>query len=195
MRLEWQVSRYIEPASRVCGDLAVVRIYGSLAVIAAIDGLGHGEEAERAAHVAQRTIEDEVGRPLEDIVHACHRALAPTRGAVMSLAELNLASRTLSWLGVGNVRGLLHRSDRALDPNRHELLQRAGIVGSLLPRLHTVELPIVPGDLLIFGTDGLRYDFADNLEGRTQPAQLAPALLAKHVRGDDDALVLVARIS
>src|SRR5438874_9809995 len=67
------------------------------------------------------------------------------------------------------------------------------IFGSELPRLHPVVLPIAPGDTLIFATDGIREGFAEGLPPEAAPQQLADQILARHGKGTDDALVLVAR--
>src|SRR4029077_2530979 len=100
-----------------------------------------------------------------------------------------------TWLGVGNVEGLLLHGDGPArpGPGRAALVTRGGIVGSELPRLHPVVLPIAPGDTLIFATDGIREGFADGLSLEAPPQHLADQILARHGKGTDDALVLVAR--
>src|SRR5207247_9958290 len=70
---------------------------------------------------------------------------------------------------------------------------RGGIVGAELPRLHPVVLAIAPGDTLFFATDGIREGFAEGLSPEAAPQQLADQILARHGKGTDDALVLVAR--
>src|SRR5207245_2855891 len=70
---------------------------------------------------------------------------------------------------------------------------RGGIGGSELPRPHPVVLPIAAGDTLIFTTDGIREGFAEALSSEATPQQLADHILARHGKGTDDALVLVAR--
>jgi hypothetical protein len=55
-------------------------------------------------------------------------------------------------------------------------------------------LAIVPGDTLVFATDGVDAAFERDLNGRVPVQPLAQRLLAVHGRGSDDALVLVVRI-
>jgi len=113
----------------------------------------------------------------------------------MSVAVFGRPDRSMTWLGVGNVEGLLLYGDgvaRSGSP-RASLVTRGGIVGSELPRLHPVVLPIAPGDTLIFATDGIREGFADGASLEASPQQLADQILARHGKGTDDALVLVAR--
>jgi hypothetical protein len=54
--------------------------------------------------------------------------------------------------------------------------------------------PICPGDLLVLATDGIRAGFAQGLALGDPPQQIADGILARHLKGNDDALVLVARI-
>jgi len=70
---------------------------------------------------------------------------------------------------------------------------RGGIVGSELPRLQPQQHHLATGDLLIFATDGIREGFVEGLPGDATPQQLADHILARHRKGTDDALVLVAR--
>ena len=49
------------------------------------------------------------------------------------------------------------------------------------------------GDTVILATDGIRDGFADGLAVAGTPQMMADAILAKHAKGNDDALVLVAR--
>ena len=113
----------------------------------------------------------------------------------MSVALLGHPDRSMTWLGVGNVEGLLLHGDGAAGSGfaRASLVTRGGIVGSELPRLHPVVLPIAPGDTLFFATDGIREGFAEGLPPEAAPQQLADQILARHGKGTDDALVLVAR--
>jgi serine/threonine protein phosphatase PrpC len=129
------------------------------------------------------------------LVERCHRALKGTRGAVLSVALFDHRDRSMTWLGVGNVEGMLLYADSPTrsGPARASLVTRGGIVGSELPRLHAEVLPVAPGDTLILATDGIREGFAEGLSLDASPQQLADHILARHGKGTDDALVLVAR--
>ena len=50
-----------------------------------------------------------------------------------------------------------------------------------------------PRGTLIFATDGIRGGFAEGLPTDATPQELADHILARHGKGTDDALVLVAR--
>jgi negative regulator of sigma-B (phosphoserine phosphatase) len=110
----------------------------------------------------------------------------------MSLASFSVVTKTMTWLGVGNVKGVLLCSDGRGDHTRERLLLRGGVVGYNLPTLRPSVLPIARGDTLILATDGLRSALVEDLALGDPPQQMADALLDSHRRGTDDAMVLVA---
>jgi hypothetical protein len=59
----------------------------------------------------------------------------------------------MTWLGVGNVQGVLMRADAKKGKVKESLLLRGGVVGSQLPALQATVIPIVKGDTLVFATD------------------------------------------
>jgi hypothetical protein len=99
----------------------------------------------------------------------------------------------MTWAGIGNVEGVLVRGDPAARPPRELLTPRGGVVGYVLPSVRAAALPIAPGDTLILATDGIRSCFTDGVDLRRSPQEVAGAIFARHARGSDDALVLVAR--
>ncbi len=99
----------------------------------------------------------------------------------------------MTWIGVGNVEAFLLRADRASEPVRESITLRGGIVGYHLPSLRPAEIPLARGDTLVFATDGLHGGFVDGVDVQASAQDVAGAILARHSRGDDDALVLVAR--
>jgi len=103
------------------------------------------------------------------------------------------AAGSMTWLGVGNVEGVLLHADAAGRPARTNLVTRGGIVGSELPRLRAQVCTVVPGDTVILATDGIKEHFAEGLPRDASPQQLADHILARYGKGTDDALVLVAR--
>ncbi len=193
--IEWGVATLALPGEAQSGDLHLVKPVGTGVLVAVVDGLGHGTEAASAAQAAVAALAQHATESPVRLVERCHRALKGTRGTVMSVAVFAQPDRSMTWLGVGNVEGLLLYGDGAVRSGspRASLVTRGGIVGSELPRLHPVVLPITPGDTLIFATDGIREGFAEGLPPEAAPQQLADQILARHGKGTDDALVLVAR--
>src|SRR5262249_33972746 len=90
------------------GDVHAVAATKARMILAAIDGLGHGVEAATAARVAARRIETAGDESLLLLMQRCHESLIGTRGAVISLASFDQAHATMTWVGVGNVAGVLY---------------------------------------------------------------------------------------
>ena len=175
------------------GDRAVIAPFRSGVVVAAVDGLGHGREAADAAAAAASVIQDCAGEPLERLVSRCHGQLRKTRGVALSLASLDAENHAMTWLGVGNVEGLLFRSNEMAPRARECLLLRGGIVGYQMGPLRSATLPIRPGDTLIFATDGVDREFSSESPLGHLPQEFADEIIARYGKASDDALVLVAR--
>ncbi len=191
--IDWGVATLALAGETESGDLHLVKPVGRGVLVAAVDGLGHGADAAAAARAAVTALDRDGDEFLVPVVRKCHQALVGTRGVVMSLAYLDGVKRSLTWLGVGNVEGVLLHADARARRARGSLVTRGGIVGSELPPLRADVQPVAPGDLLIFATDGIRGGFAEGLPTDATPQQLADHILARHGKGTDDALVLVAR--
>jgi hypothetical protein len=176
----------------VSGDAAVVQPFAGGVLVAVLDGLGHGPEAAAASRAATRILAAHAGEPIAALVTRCHDALRGTRGTVLSLASFDARAATMTWGGVGNVEGVLVRGDAAR-PGREVLTPRGGVVGYVLTPVRTAVLPVRPGDTLLLATDGIRGGFTDGVDLSRRPREVADEILARHARGSDDALVLVAR--
>jgi hypothetical protein len=182
---------------RESGDAWVLAPFDSGALLAVIDGLGHGPEAAHPAQLARRALQAEPHTDLVSLIGRCHTALRHTRGAVMTLVQIHLPRPTMTWVAVGNVEGRLVRGqrphERASYPSEAVLLM-GGVVGYQLPALKPATLALDPGDTVMLATDGLRADALETLSEHSAGAQQqADSLLATHGRDTDDALVLIAR--
>ena len=175
------------------GDLYVVSPWRRGVVLAAIDGLGHGRESAAAARTAGAAVEQEPDGDVLALLTRAHQAARRTRGAVMSIAALDTQAHLLSWCGVGNVEGVLLRSNGSEILQRESLMLRAGVLGDRLPPIQAAVLPVSYGDILVFATDGVRRGFLHEAGISGTAQQMADEILGKHATGMDDALVLVAR--
>jgi serine phosphatase RsbU (regulator of sigma subunit) len=181
------------PGQTISGDLNVVQPFPDGVLVAVLDGVGHGEEAAIAATAAGAILEAHAAEPVKALVRTCHEALRATRGVTMSVASFNLSRGLVTWLGVGNVEGVLLRRGSTRAVAEVPLLLRAGVVGLQLPSLEVAVLPVSPGDTLIFATDGIHSDFDRGSVLDRAPQKAAEKILARHGKTTDDALVLVAR--
>jgi negative regulator of sigma-B (phosphoserine phosphatase) len=175
------------------GDRHVVALFPGGALVAVIDGLGHGVEAAFAAKAAASLLEASPQDPVLDLIQRCHEALRSTRGAVMSLASFRAHDSSVTWAGVGNVDVVLLRSTTSNGNSREDLLGRGGIVGYQLPPLRAASVQVGEGDTLIMTTDGIRGGFVDRVDVTRPPQENADSILAHYGKRTDDALVVVAQ--
>jgi len=159
-----------------------------------VDGLGHGEQAAAAADLAITTLSTHAHESVISLVKLCHDALRNTRGVVMTLASFNELDWALTWMGIGNVEGLVLRAEGSPTPRHENLLLRGGVVGDQLPSLSASIIPLMQGDTLVFTTDGIRGGFAKVLSASDPHQVIADQILAKYSKNSDDALVFVARV-
>ena len=191
--IEWGVASLTLAGEVESGDRHAVRTFPHGALLAVMDGLGHGEQAAAAANRAVKVLQTLEIEPVVSLFKGCHERLRSTRGVVMSVAVFNAVDETMTWIGVGNVEGVLLRADPTVVPGHKSLVSRNGVVGSRLPLLEAAIVPVMRGDTLIFATDGIGSEFTQHLALGDGPQQLADKILAQYATRTDDALVLVAR--
>lgn len=191
--VEWGVASRALPGEPTSGDLQVVKALPNGVLVAALDGLGHGEEAASAAMAARAILEEHAQEPVIALINRCHQGLRASRGVALSVASFNESQGLVTWMGVGNVQGVLLRCGVAPAAAEESLLLRGGVVGVELPPLQEAVLPVSKGDTLVFATDGISPDFDRGLARNYPPGKAARSILARHGKTTDDALVLVAR--
>lgn len=188
--LEWAVSAATLPGQAESGDLHFVKDLRQRVLLAVVDGLGHGDEAAVAARAAVAALEHSPNEPIAALLARCHEEMKKTRGAAINMVSVDAREDTLTWVGVGNVAGVLIDASSG---GREALITRAGVVGLHLPPLRFVTLPVARGATLILATDGVRSSFTEDLSLGGSPQRVAQAILDRHWKRTDDALVLVAR--
>lgn len=191
--IDWAVTSQALAGQTESGDRHVVRFFPNGVLVGVVDGLGHGAEAARAAKVAVAVLDEHAHEPIPFLLKRTHEALKATRGAVISLASFHASDNTMTWLGVGNVEGILVRADPQQGRAIESILLQAGLIGMNLPSLRPSVVPVSRGDTLILVTDGISNDFRLQLVLSGRPQQIADRLCARHSKSTDDALVLVAR--
>lgn len=191
--MDWSVAARPVSGQNVSGDLHFLKQFENRILVAAVDGIGHGDEAATAARRAVEILDRHAADPVILLLKRCHEALLQTRGVVLTVAKLNTVENTMTWLGVGNVEGRLLRADTAASHPRESVLLRGGIVGYQLPALQASVIPVAAGDLLILATDGIHPFFEDGINLNEPTKQIADKILSRHFKGNDDALVLVVR--
>lgn len=173
-----------------CGDMSLVASFEQGALVAVVDGCGHGPEAAAAAQTAVNLLENHPEQDVAELMRRCHQQLRQSRGAVVGLASFHGRPNLLTWLGVGNLEAHLWRRS---SPAADKLLLRAGIAGYNLPPLQPLATTVAAGDLLLLATDGIRAGFADSFDPAHQPHSIAAHIGEHFATGSDDGLILVAR--
>jgi anti-sigma regulatory factor (Ser/Thr protein kinase) len=177
------------PGETACGDAWSLHVSGARLRLVMVDGLGHGRGAETAARAAIESTAKTTTRTNTEALEAAHGALMPTRGAAMGVCDVDLVSRRLSWAGVGNISGLTV-TERA----RHNVVSHPGIVGHTMRKVQAFEYEWPPYGVGVFHSDGVTTSWdLSKYPGilRRHPALIAAALFRDHVRGKDDATVVV----
>lgn len=175
------------------GDLYLVRQTERGALLAVMDGAGHGADAIEVAHTAAAIVSEHAGEGVISLIRLCHERLIGTRGAVISLISVDGIEGTITWTGVGNVGGILLRSDVSGPGAYATIPLYPGVVGYRLPPLQASVTAIAPGDLLILATDGIRRDFVQAFSLDDEPGSIAEYISSNYPRGNHSRLVLVAR--
>ena len=187
------------PGETRSGDLHFVTAVFETTVVAVIDALGHGPEANEAARRAAAALTaacaaaGKAGSPptLQSLFDRCHAALRLSRGVAMTVGSID-GDGKLCWAGVGNVEGAIVQPGEE-DGRRETILLRPGVVGLTLPSLWLETIQLRRGDVVVLATDGIRNRFLDSLDPRQRVGVIAAQILETHARPGDDALVLVAR--
>ena len=178
------------PGEHISGDGWSFRADGNLGRVLVADGLGHGPDAAAASDMA-RACFDSVGGLPSLWMAAAHAAMRSTRGAAVAMAELDAASRTITFAGAGNIAGRVISgvSDRSL-------VSQHGTVGLQIRKVSDVVYPWPEHACLVLHSDGItgRWSLAESA-GLLQcdVAVIAAWLLRDHSRGRDDATVVVVR--
>lgn len=191
---QWEIGAVNVPAPRelVCGDAwsELSPSPGLLRVLLA-DGLGHGEFAADAALKAVEVFRRQPTLELTQLLAHIHDALRSTRGAAVSVAELDLSRRVVSYVGVGNIAASIVAHGTSTS-----FVSLNGTVGVNARQFRLFTQPWPAGSIFIMATDGLKSQWhLERCIGLLErPASLiAGTLYRDYLRGSDDATALVVR--
>jgi hypothetical protein len=172
------------PGELANGDRALVRTNeGDCALLAVVDGLGHGPEASTAAQAAEDCLHSvSLQMPLIEVMQCVHDRLAGTRGAAATVCILQ--RREIEVCAVGNVE------IRSLDV-RLPLVFSAGILGGRVRKFHICRATLSAKARLVLFSDGISSRTAVEDVRKLSPQAACDAIMSKY-RRKDDATVLVA---
>jgi anti-sigma regulatory factor (Ser/Thr protein kinase) len=174
-----------------CGDGWAAEHGEPRSIILVCDGLGHGPDAAEATAEAVRLFRVHRMKQVGEIVEMLHAGLRGTRGAALSVLEVDRANSTVRYCGVGNIAARLIAGDA-----ERNLISHNGTAGQGAPRIQEFAYPWGGFGLLVIHSDGIasHWQLADHpgLSAR-HPAVIAAVLYRDHRRGRDDQTVVVAR--
>jgi anti-sigma regulatory factor (Ser/Thr protein kinase) len=179
------------PGEQVCGDGFAIVEAGERLQLLVVDGLGHGLGAAQATQAACALFRAERMLALPELLSRMHRALAPTRGAAVAVAELDRGRELLRFAGIGNVAGSIVGGG----PSR-STVSLYGTMGHDVRRFQEFTYPWPRGGLFVLHSDGIsgrwNLDDAPGLSAR-HPTLIAGVLYRDFGRARDDATVVVLR--
>lgn len=175
-----------------CGDAWSVSHSAGRSIYIVADGLGHGPSAAKAAQEAIRVFEESCHLTPTRILTNVHGALAKTRGAAVSIAEIEHDKGLLNYAGVGNIAGSILQDGKA-----RSLISMNGTLGHTVGKIQHFSYPWEANSSLIMHSDGLatRWSFEQfpGLAAR-HPALIAGVLYRDFCRKRDDVTILITRI-
>ncbi len=178
----------------VCGDAWVTETRDHGLRVIVVDGLGHGFGAFEASKAALEIAAAHSQDAALALMQRIHAGLRSTRGAAVSVAEIDLELGTVIYSGLGNIAGSL------VSPGgpRRQMISYNGTAGHNAYRIRDLSYPWAPDTILILHSDGLATHWAlDKYPGlhRCHPSIIAAILFRDFQRGTDDATVVVARFA
>ena len=191
--LDFGVATRSHAAMAVNGDAFVVKWWDAGALVSVIDGLGHGQEAHRAAQTARHYVETHFDQPLEAMFRGVERTCRSTRGVVMALVKFNFTARSIrfSFASIGNVEARIGRGRAA-----ERLPVQRGVLGGKAPAPQVTEHPWETTNVLVLHSDGLkqRWNWGQLGDFAKQPAAaIAQCLLHQLAKNNDDATVVIVK--
>lgn len=173
-----------------CGDTGVIVQHGTECFIGLVDILGHGKEAHQTSLLAERYLRENADKTLLELMQGLDKTLRGSRGAVASLCRLDTDSGELRCVGVGNI------TTRIFGAENTRFISRDGIVGYMMPTPQEKKYSLVPGDVVMLYSDGIKesfeiYDCPDLLSGTAE--EIAKKLFQCFYKGDDDGSCLIMR--
>jgi anti-sigma regulatory factor (Ser/Thr protein kinase) len=178
-----------KPGFKSNGDSYFIKRYEDSAIVAVVDGIGHGDKASEASSIAVKVLEDKFRDELDQIVTTMHRRLHGSRGCVIGIVRMNKDGK-IEYLGVGNIRTQIYTSERY-----KRLVSFDGLLGSNIRTLRTDRLDLSTPCLVVLHSDGVAsFNFEDKRVVYRPVMEVAKEAFEKHKKSSDDATLLVARI-
>ena len=138
---------------QVSGDTVIMEHRDNYLLLAIVDGMGHGAEANAAATQAERILRESWSFDVRNTIRELHAAMIQSIGAAVGLCVVDLTGRLVHYTGVGNT------VFRVFGTHSARLHSADGVIGSRMrePILQTT--PLDGSDVLVMYTDGVSDHF------------------------------------
>jgi anti-sigma regulatory factor (Ser/Thr protein kinase) len=178
-----------KPGFKNNGDAYFIKRYEDSAMVAVVDGIGHGDKASEASKIAVKVIEDKFRDELDQMVLTIHRKLHGSRGCVIGIVRMNKEGK-IEYLGVGNIRTQIYTTERY-----KRLVSFDGLLGSNIRTLRTDRLALSTPCLIVLHSDGVSsFNFDDRRIVYRPVMEITKEAFEQHKKSSDDATLLIARI-
>lgn len=183
-----------KPRETDCGDGYGIQRSDDFVKIFFGDGLGHGEHAKNAVDTARKFfMECRLEEPSE-IIREMHENVRRTRGLVTAVAVFDKKKSKWKLCGVGNIAMRMYSGIEYKN-----YMSYNGTIGMNIP--NTIKDTVFPAERnqhLIMCSDGIRSRWDLNIYPsifKYDNSILAAALYRDFTRGNDDASVVIAKVS
>ena len=176
---------------RVNGDGILLKRLGDHVLVALIDGLGHGRTAHEVAAAAVRHLSGNWPATAAEAMRNLNEQLSGSIGAAAGIAIVDVESRRMTFVGVGNTVA------RPMSGGTR-LYSVEGNLGTTLRTLREQRIRLNSGDLVLFYTDGVRdrFEVDEYPQMRYEPAKrVAQTVVERFGRSHDDATCVALRLS
>ncbi|TXK48718.1 SpoIIE family protein phosphatase [Pontibacter qinzhouensis] len=188
-----------KPGEFACGDNYAMLERGNDCYLIALDGLGHGPNAQEASTEAANAFLSQPSQDPAAVLRHIHGSIRRTRGSVGTVAHISLGKKQISFCGVGNIAGKIFSVEGPYLTNAlsRNIMAYNGILGHNVPSSFSTQIDTWNNSkLLVLHSDGLksRWDISKYTNLHRRDASIIAALLYRDFcRQTDDTLVLVAR--
>ncbi|KIC19929.1 SpoIIE family protein phosphatase [Leisingera sp. ANG-Vp] len=187
-QLNWSVAHKTKQAGQASGDGYLISRNTRSVLFAVADGSGSGKPAAAVTETCLAVLGSQGELGLQDGFTQCHRVLKGSRGAALGMILIDVQSSRFSWAAVGDVDGLLVRA--AEDQPNETLIQRGGVLGVSLPRLHPSDHVMQPDDLIVMTSDGVKRAYRAHVRAGASADRTAADVMDRFAHPRDDSIVL-----
>lgn len=181
-----------KPGENACGDgWAFSKKFG-LSTLLAVDGLGHGPEANNASREAINYFLNTTERVPSELLTSIHNTIRKTRGVVGAVISYNEKKKVLNYCGIGNISTRIYTPETV-----KSFFSYNGIIGMNKPSsIHTQEFECEAPVMVVITSDGVKSRWDLNKYPniiKHDPSIIAALVYRDYARRTDDTLVIVLK--